>query len=194
MSSFFTFFRMEVLTAAVALAACALCRTLSTETTDRCAILGQFCPTRDVGKALGRQLSSATRIYRPGTLEFNQSTARWSTLDAPHITITVEPATEDDVVKIVRYANERNIPFLAVNGGHGAITTVGKMEYGIQIWMRQLRAISIAKDGRSATFGGGVLSKNVTDTLWAAGKQTGKVSTEGTTEIIILTGDSYGRV
>jgi AICAR transformylase/IMP cyclohydrolase PurH len=48
------------------------------------------------------------------------------------------------------------------------------MDYGIEIYLGQLNAISIAKDKQSATIGGGINSKVVTDTLWAAGKQTGK--------------------
>jgi FAD/FMN-containing dehydrogenase len=73
----------------------------------------------------------------------------------------------------VKYANARNIPFVALNGGHGAITTLGRVQNGIEIWLRRLDSISIADNGRTATFGGGALSKEVTDTLWAKGKQTG---------------------
>lgn len=48
------------------------------------------------------------------------------------------------------------------------------MDHGIEIYLNQLSGIEIAADGRTATFGGGVMAKNVTDTLWVAGKQTGK--------------------
>lgn len=74
----------------------------------------------------------------------------------------------------VKYANEKAVPYLAVNGGHGAITTVGRMKDGIQIWMDQLGTVEIAQDGKTAKIGGGTLSKTVTDTLWAANKQTGE--------------------
>lgn len=72
----------------------------------------------------------------------------------------------------VKYGNEKNIPYLPVNGGHGAIITVGKMQGGIEIWMNALNTVEIAADGKSAKIGGGTLSKTVTDSLWAAGKQT----------------------
>lgn len=65
------------------------------------------------------------------------------------------------------------MPFLATNGVHGSITTLGQMTYGIEISLKQLNTIKIATDGQTVTIGGGVMSKNVTDTLWAAGKQTG---------------------
>jgi hypothetical protein len=74
----------------------------------------------------------------------------------------------------VKYANQKELPFLAFNGAHAAITTLGKMDHGIEIYLNQLSSVEIAKDGKTATFGGGIMSKNATDALWAAGKQTGE--------------------
>ena len=48
------------------------------------------------------------------------------------------------------------------------------MTHGIEIYLNQLSTITIAKNGQTATIGGGVISKNLTDALWAVGKQTGK--------------------
>jgi hypothetical protein len=49
------------------------------------------------------------------------------------------------------------------------------MDYGIQIYLPQLNTISVAKDGKSVKIGGGVNSKKLTDALWDAGKQTGRL-------------------
>jgi hypothetical protein len=57
---------------------------------------------------------------------------------------------------------------------HGSITTLGKMTHGIEIHLSQLNSIVIAEDGQTATIGGGVIAVNLTNALWAAGKQTGK--------------------
>ncbi|KAF1971666.1 putative FAD-dependent oxygenase [Bimuria novae-zelandiae CBS 107.79] len=128
---------------------------------------GQAC-----GGSLAENLSSGARIYCPGSEEFTNSTQRWSTLDAPTFRLTVEVATENDVVEVVKYANQQNTSFLAVNNAHGAIITTGRVQNGIMIWMRQLDSIKIAEDGQTATFGGGIIDKTVTDGLWAARKQT----------------------
>lgn len=74
----------------------------------------------------------------------------------------------------MKFANKKQLPFLAYNGAHGAITTLGKMTSGIEIYMDQLSGVDIAGDGKTATISGGTKSKMVTDTLWDAGKQTGK--------------------
>ena len=100
----------------------------------------------------------------------------------------------------VKYANQKDLPFLVYNGAHGAITTLGKMTHGIEIYLDQLGSVQIAEDGQTATFGGGIQAKNVTDALWAAGKQTGESKPQVNTQwhaIVTqswdanLAGDSY---
>lgn len=73
----------------------------------------------------------------------------------------------------MKFANKKELPFLAYNGAHGAITTLGKMDSGIEIYLDQLSGVDVAKDGKTVTIAGGTKSKLVTDTLWDAGKQTG---------------------
>ena len=46
-------------------------------------------------------LSSQAEIYLPGSAEFAQFSERWSNLETPIVNITILPATENDVVKIV---------------------------------------------------------------------------------------------
>lgn len=48
------------------------------------------------------------------------------------------------------------------------------MKSGVEIYLDQLNSIKVSKDGQTAKIGGGTRSKAVTDTLWDAGKQTGK--------------------
>ncbi|KAI0427305.1 FAD binding domain protein [Xylaria sp. FL1042] len=118
------------------------------------------------------KLSSSAQVYLPGSNGFNNATARWSSLDTPNFRMVVAPNVENDVAEIVKFANGMNIPYLAVTGGHGAITTVKNVHDGIGIWMKNLDSVEIAPDGLTAAIGGGALTKVVVDTLWAAGKQT----------------------
>lgn len=62
------------------------------------------------------------------------------------------------------------------------------MKNGINIWMTKLNSVEIAKDGKTAKIGGGALAHKVTNTLWAAGKQT----VTGACECVSLLGPGLG--
>lgn len=65
------------------------------------------------------------------------------------------------------------------------------MTRGIEIRMSQLNSVVIAKDGKTATIAGGVISKNLTDALWAAGKQTGEHMLTSCTMIVLQSKDIH---
>lgn len=62
------------------------------------------------------------------------------------------------------------------------------MDYGIAINLAQLNSLTIAKDGKTMTVGGGINSHNLTETLWAAGKQ----AVTGTCECVSYLGPALG--
>ncbi|KAJ5892521.1 hypothetical protein N7504_009212 [Penicillium tannophilum] len=161
---------MEFLTIAAAGMMQSFCNNLSPNAAP--GFLSSLCNNENIATDLGAHLSSGANVWLPGSTAFNTATTRWSSLDTPGISVVVEVATENDVAETVKYANANNLPFLAYNGGHGSIETLGAIENGIEIWLGKLDSVSIAEDGQTATFGGGVKSKQVTDALWAAGKQT----------------------
>lgn len=76
----------------------------------------------------------------------------------------------------MKYANKYNIPFFPYVGGHGSVSSLGNVKNGIQISMGSLNDVKISEDGTSATLGGGIKGKEVTDALWPYGKQTGTCS------------------
>lgn len=156
---------------------------------------------------LGQRLSRDAEIFLPGSDGYNEATTRWSELSKPTVNIVVVPATTNDVAETVKFANSLSLPFLgtfkrlilsipvhvlmgisAVNGGHGAITTQGYMNYGIQIWLDRLDKVELGCDGKTVKIGGGTLSKKVTDVLWAYGKQT----TTGGCECVSMLGPGLG--
>ncbi|CAG7982228.1 unnamed protein product [Penicillium salamii] len=151
--------------------------------------LQEKCPSSDVDiKAFAKSLSHTAEVYYPGSSGFENVTARWSVLEEPQVNLVVVPGTENDVAETVKYANKKNIPFLAYNGVHGALVSLGKMDHGIGISLSKLRSIKVNEDGKTATFGGGVMSKQITDHLWAAGKQT----VTGTCECVSYLGPALG--
>ncbi|PYI01617.1 FAD-binding domain-containing protein [Aspergillus sclerotiicarbonarius CBS 121057] len=147
-----------------------------------------LCSQQGDLKALADRLSSAAKVYCPGSTGFTNATTRWSVLDEPEVNIVVVPGTENDVAEIVQFANHKNVPFLTYNGVHGALISLGEMTHGIAIYMGQLSSVEVAQDGKTAKIGGGTMSKVVTDELWAAGKQT----VTGTCECVSLVGPALG--
>lgn len=91
-------------------------------------------------KALREVLSPAAKIHLPGSAEFDAASTRWSSLEVPTVDIAVVPATEGDVVETVKYANEVELPVLAFNGAHGAITTLGRMDSAVTAVLRYIWA------------------------------------------------------
>ncbi|XPS73272.1 hypothetical protein M3J09_005422 [Ascochyta lentis] len=139
-------------------------------------------------KSLAPYLSPTAKIYYPGSTAFTNYTVRWSNLEKPTPSVVIVAGTEKDVSRIVKFASEQDIPVLAYNGHHGALSTLGRMDYGIEIYLPQLNTISIAKNKNLVTIGGGTNSKKLTDALWAAGKQT----VTGTCECVSYLGPALG--
>ncbi|CAI7592387.1 unnamed protein product [Penicillium viridicatum] len=156
--------RLQTVTAVAAWAVVSACQTLPGTRT---------IWSRDADyKELSEKLSSSAKAYYPGSEEFEKANTRWSNLEVPTVNIVIAPHTENDVVETVKFANKKGLPFLAWNSAHGAMTTLGQMDSGIEIYLDQLSGVEIAEDGKTVTIAGGTKSKLVTDTLWAAGKQT----------------------
>ncbi|KAF7550906.1 hypothetical protein G7Z17_g5399 [Cylindrodendrum hubeiense] len=178
-------FKIEALTAVAAWATISVCASLPVRRDD----LEGICPgSLSEVTELVKKVSNATKIYFPGSDEFTTATTRWSVLQAPKVNIVVVPGTENDVVETVKYANKKALPFLAFNTAHGAITTLGKMDHGIEIYVNQLSSVELSEDGKTVKIAGGTKSKLVTDTLWAAGKQT----VTGTCECVSYMGPALG--
>ncbi|KAJ5514554.1 FAD-binding type 2 [Penicillium fimorum] len=180
------YFKTEVITA---VAAWALSAASLSFYSDCNYIEGGLCPRGDADfQAFGKELSSTAKLYFPGSTGFKDVTTRWSVLAEPTVNVVVVPGNENDVVKTVQFANKQDLPFLTFNGIHGALVSLGKMDHGVGISLSQLNSVEIAGDGNTVTIGGGTMSKKVTDTLWAADKQT----VTGTCECVSVIGPALG--
>ncbi|KAJ7762588.1 FAD binding domain-containing protein [Mycena metata] len=146
----------------------------------------------ELASQLGPILSQGASIYFEGTPQFKEQTARWQLFAPPQFHIAVEVMEERDVQYTVLLANSFGLPWLAVSGRHGSTSTLHKLRHGVQISLSKLNDITMNPDGQTANFGGGVLSKKVTDTLWAWGKQTVTGQCECTSLAGPLLGGGHG--
>ncbi|KAL8856133.1 MAG: hypothetical protein Q9178_007258 [Gyalolechia marmorata] len=105
-----------------------------------------------------RLLRSAPRELEYGftSPDFGEYTERWSTEAEGDILVVVVPGCQKDVATVVKFANLFDLPFLAINRGHGTPSALGTIKHGVLVKMFNLDAIGIAADGKSATMGGGV--------------------------------------
>lgn len=161
--------------------------------------------TAAVQKELGSRLSNSSAIFGPDDSRYNESTARWDNFAVPQVQLVIEPGTESDVPKIVstinlyyffsiqltvtkvKYCNQHNIDFLAINRGHGSAQSLGSFN-GIQINMVNLHNITIQPDGKSAWFQGGTYDGQVSRYLW----EEGYVATTGSCDCVGLMGAGLG--
>ncbi|KAL9001941.1 MAG: hypothetical protein Q9188_005113 [Gyalolechia gomerana] len=109
-------------------------------------------------------------IYLAHDSPYQYANIRWSAAQHPDFAAVIVPATDGDVAAAVRHANRINIPFLAVNRGHGTTIDMNNLQHGLNIYLRNLNSITIAPDGKSATMGGGVYGDQVIRYLAAEGK------------------------
>lgn len=86
----------------------------------------------------------------------------------------------------MQFASKHNIPFLAVNKGHGSTSTLGAAKNGIEIHIRTLNQVVINADGKSASVGGGSYNQELIDTLWNKGKASGKFFLPTLTMMLML--------
>ncbi|KAL6232763.1 hypothetical protein BDW75DRAFT_232543 [Aspergillus navahoensis] len=142
----------------------------------------------DIQTTLAPQLSANADIYFPEEEIFEVATERWSYYHPPNFTVVVEVAEEEDVVNTIRYANANDLPFLAVNGGHGSISSLSNIDHGIEIWMHKLNSIQIAENGKTVTVGGGIKSSELIPTLF----EHKKFTVHGVCECVSYLGPALG--
>ncbi|OTA68112.1 FAD-binding domain-containing protein [Hypoxylon sp. EC38] len=103
-----------------------------------------------------------SRLSAGATISHDASTApRWSEYHAPQPGTIVTVATEGDVEATVQYCLEKNIPFLAQNGGHGWSGAFHLGQNGLLINLRGLNNTVFSADKTEARIGGGASIKEV---------------------------------
>lgn len=128
----------------------------------------------DILTTLPRILSPSSQILLPSDPSFPLYSSRHTGSEgAPTFLAVILPATESDISSVIRYANSRNLPFLAISGQHGSWFPLGRFT-GVAISLQNLEnnLIRIEKDGKHAVMGGGTSIHDAVRYLWSRNRQT----------------------
>lgn len=106
------------------------------------------------------QLSKASRILTdPQDAEFQASLERWSNFDLKVPGAIIKPASEQDIVLIIKEAVKLSIPFVASSGGHSSYSTI--KENGFVLDLSSYKDIALNLVTNTVTVRGGVLMKEL---------------------------------
>uniref|UniRef100_A0A0B7K4I8 FAD-binding PCMH-type domain-containing protein n=1 Tax=Bionectria ochroleuca TaxID=29856 RepID=A0A0B7K4I8_BIOOC len=83
--------------------------------------------------------------------------------------LPTNPATEVDVVAIVKFATVHNIPFIATGGHHGYSTNLGKLVKGLAIDLSLLNSVEVFTGNSTLVVGGGTRWGQILDPVYEAG-------------------------
>ncbi|KAK3367529.1 hypothetical protein B0H63DRAFT_455622 [Podospora didyma] len=120
----------------------------------------------------GPHVSDDTEIASAGSDNFSSVLSHhWTLWKAPKFQGAIKPATEADVQKIVKLATKNNISFLATNNGHGTNTKYGITPVDLNINLRNLNSVAVDGKKNTVTIGGGTVLGEVTEKIYAAGKE-----------------------
>ncbi|KAF2873888.1 FAD-dependent oxidase [Massariosphaeria phaeospora] len=121
--------------------------------------------------SLVASLSPGSEVYFPNNATWADITGRWTVWDDPDFTSAIIPATEKDVVEIVKTASKYKIPFLATRSRHGYSGTLQSLKRGIHVDLRKFDKVNVDAKANRMTIGGGVLFEAIIPPLYKAGKE-----------------------
>jgi alkyldihydroxyacetonephosphate synthase len=77
----------------------------------------------------------------------------------------VRPKTENDVLKVVRFANKNRVPIVPYGGGTGLMGGAATIKPSIVMDLKTLNSIQVSKDDLTVTVGAGVVIKELDSSL-----------------------------
>ena len=119
-------------------------------------------------KFLDLVLSSEAKVLTdPSKAEFQGYLARWTDMDMKQPHAIVMPATEDDTIKIVKWALLASVPFVAKAGGHSSWSTIGPEGFVLDLSL--MRGVEIDVEKQTATASAGTLVGDICKATAAEG-------------------------
>ncbi|KAG9235758.1 hypothetical protein BJ875DRAFT_482938 [Amylocarpus encephaloides] len=124
-----------------------------------------------IAQDLRSTLSSRSRIYLPTDEGWpNEITQRFNSWNGPTYVVAVKPAVKEDVQKVVKYAAQNNVSFLATGGGHGYSGTLSALDHGIELDMGNFKTVSVNAATNRISVGGSVKFADMMVPTYSAGK------------------------
>ncbi|KAL4997559.1 FAD-binding domain-containing protein [Aspergillus recurvatus] len=137
----------------------------------------------------GSGLSPGAEIFYASDPDWDtEVTQRWTLVGAPTFYGAIKPATEQDIQHVVRVSSKRGIRFLAVGAGHGASTTLGRLQDGIEIDLANFNSVNLDRENSLLTVGASVVFSDLFDLLY----QSGKMLPMGNAECVGVVGAALG--
>ncbi|PPJ49625.1 hypothetical protein CBER1_02190 [Cercospora berteroae] len=119
----------------------------------------------NIASILSSRLSTAARVGTPGSADFANSDLRYTQYGRPSYSVSVMPASEEDVVETVKFCHERGISFAARSGHHCVTTSMRHLREGILIDMRALSKIELNDAKDQASCQGGLITEDLVSFL-----------------------------
>ncbi|KAL4908421.1 hypothetical protein BDW74DRAFT_175103 [Aspergillus multicolor] len=102
------------------------------------------------------ELSPFMQVFYPSDGNWTQTPQRWTIFEALTFAAALKPASVEDLSKIVLYASDSNIPFLATGRGHGYSTSFGALNDGLKIDLGFFSKTVVNAEENTLTIGGSV--------------------------------------
>ncbi|TEA15221.1 FAD-linked oxidoreductase alt4 [Colletotrichum sidae] len=117
------------------------------------------------------KLSAEAAVHFPEDEGFSQSNLRFTEYERPTYLVSISPGCDQDVVEIVKYATDNDVPFSPRSGHHAVTTTMRHLKNGILIDMRSLNKLAFDAEKRVVTVGGGVITDDFVKYLQSIGME-----------------------
>ncbi|KIM92951.1 hypothetical protein OIDMADRAFT_96286, partial [Oidiodendron maius Zn] len=134
-------------------------------------IAAAFSPLQIV-QDLQLRLSSESEVVLTSSAAYSQDfIPRFSSSGSPTYVVGVKPALVGDVQKVIQYASQYNVSFLATSGGHGYSWSLSSVQGAIDLDLSNFDNLEIDESANTITVGPAWHLSNITSTLQAIGKE-----------------------
>ncbi|GIC87658.1 FAD-binding oxidoreductase [Aspergillus udagawae] len=117
------------------------------------------------------QAHPTIKYIPPSSPEYPSARKVWNGSRRDNPLAIVQPQSPSDVVSLIRFSKSQSLPFTLRSGGHN-LEGRSLVDGALLIDLRDLNAVTIAPDRKSAIVQGGILQGELANRLWTEGLAT----------------------